>query len=350
MVGGFVMGNPFNITFGEIPTSAINRNSDIEIIKKSFIDETPDTKVYIITGPRGSGKTTLLTQLKQDFYNEHFLTVDLNPFNPLEEQLAAKIYAQGKLAKLFLQPEFSFSFKGITFSLKGKIEINNVFTLLDRMLSYLKRKKVRVLVTIDDVSSSSNMKSFIYTYQQMIRDGYDIFFLMSGLYENISELENNKSLTFFLRVPKLILKPLNMTSIAYSYKKLLDLDDQKAAEYAKMTKGYAYGYQLLGSLLYKNDDNNNVITEYDIKLNENAYSLIWETMTNKEKEILKAMTKSEDIKELLSILNMGNGNFQTYRKRLIDKGICESNERGKISYALPRFNQFVLMQIVLDDF
>lgn len=343
------MSNPFNITFGEIPASVIDRSYDIDIVKKSFMDETPDTKVYIISGPRGSGKSALLTQLKHDFEKEKFLTVDLNPFNPLEEQLAAKVYEQGKLSKLFLQPEFSFSFQGLTFSLKGEKQINNVFTLLERMFSYLKKKKTKVLVTIDDISSSANMKSFVFTYQQMIREGFDLFLLMSGLYENISELGNNKSLTFFLRAPKIVLKPLNLITITYSYKKLLGLDDRKAAGFAKLTNGYAYGYQLLGSLLYKNGVDSNVLDAYDIKLNENSYSLIWEALTNKEKEILKAMTKSKEIHDIMAIINMTNGNFQTYRKRLMDKGICESKERGKLSYSLPRFEQFVSTQMLLDD-
>lgn len=131
--------------------------------------------------------------------------------------------SKGKLSKLFFQPVFSFSFHGLTFSIKGKNPINNITTLLERMLAYLKEKDKRVLVTIDDVSSNQEMKSFVYAYQQMIREGYPVFLLMSGLYENVSKLEKNKSLTFFLRAPKLILKPLNLTSITYSYQKLLNL-------------------------------------------------------------------------------------------------------------------------------
>lgn len=181
------------------------------------------------------------------------------------------------------------------------------------MFAYLKKKNKRVLITIDDVSSNQNMRSFVCTYQQMIREGYPIFLLMSGLYENVSELERNKSLTFFLRTPKPILKPLNLASIAYSYKKFLNIDDAKAATYAKLTKGYAYAYQLLGSLLYKNGTDSDVLDEYDLKLNENAYSLIWETLTPKERATLKEVANSEKNKDILSSLEMNNGNPQTYK-------------------------------------
>lgn len=37
------------------------------------------------------------------------------------------------------------------------------------------------------------------------------------------------------------------------------------------------------------------------------------------------------------------------KKRLIDKGIIESKERGEMSFALPRFKEFVKMQILLEE-
>ena len=117
------MTNPFSVKFTGVPQNPISREKDVDIVKTAFLDETPETKVFIITGPRGSGKTALLTYLKHEFNDSGFLCVDLNPFNNLEEQFASKLYEQGKLFKLFLQPEFSFSFKGLTFSIKGKTQM-----------------------------------------------------------------------------------------------------------------------------------------------------------------------------------------------------------------------------------
>lgn len=335
------MKNPFNITFGELPTSLVSREKEINLIKKTFDNEKPDSKVFIISGPRGSGKTVLLTYLTQELKKEGYLCVDLNPFEDLNEQLASKIYDQGKLKKLFLHPEFSFSFKGLTFSLKGETELNNVSTLLDKMLSYLKKKNIRVLVTLDDVSTTEYVKSFIFSYQQLIRNNYDVFLLMTGLYENVSELERNKSLTFFIRAPKISLEPLNLFEITYLYRSLLSLDEKSAIKYSKLTKGYAYGYQLVGSLLFKNGVDANILDEYDAKLIQNSYLLSWEKLTGKEKEFLIALSETNNQKELLKKLNMSNGNLQTYKKRLIDKGLITRIERGKIDFALPRFKNFV---------
>lgn len=343
------MSNPFNITFGEVPENQIERNKDINLIRSTFNNETPESKVYIISGPRGCGKTALLTSLRESFYNDGYITIDLNPFEDMNEQFAAKLYDAGKLKKLFLHPEFSFSYTGLTFSMKGDVELNNISTLIDKMLEYLKKKNKRVLITIDDVSANNNVKSFVYSFQQMIRNKYLVFFLMSGLYENVSELERDNSLTFFIRAPKLILEPLNLFEITYSYKKLLNLSDDEAVKYAKLSKGYAYGYQLIGSLLYKNGKDSNILDEYDMKLIQNSYSLTWEKLSCKEKEILYALADDLSQKEILEKLNLSNGNFQNYKKKLIEKGIVISKERGKLEFTLPRFKEFVKLEKALNE-
>lgn len=346
---GRIMNNPFNVTFGELPNSLVSREEEIKLIKESFDEESSETKVYVISGPKGCGKTVLLTYLSKTFKGEGCITIDLNPFEDLNEQFAAKLYEQGKMKRLFLSPEFSFSFKGLTFSLSGETEIKNISTLIDKMLAYLKKKKKRVLVTIDDVSSNDYVKSFIFSFQQMIRNSYDVFLLVSGLYENVSKLERNKSLTFFLRAPKLNLEPLNLFEITYLYKNLLNLKEDEAIKYAKLTKGYAYGYQLVGSLVSKNGTNANILEEYDKKLIQNSYLLTWEKLTSKEKEFLYSMTENTSQKEIAKAINMSNGNLQTYKKRLIDKGIIVSKERGKLDFALPRFKEFVKLEKALTE-
>ena len=57
------------------------------------------------------------------------------------------------------------------------------------------------------------MRSFAHDFQSLLRDDYPVFALMTGLYENIYDLQNEKSLTFLYRAPKIILEPLNYTAI-----------------------------------------------------------------------------------------------------------------------------------------
>ncbi len=343
------MDNPFNATFGELPQSFVSREKDIATIRTAFGGDNPESKVYVISGARGSGKTVLLTALTNLFKDDGYICVDLNPYEDLNEQFASKLYEGGRLRKLFLHPEFSFSFKGVSLTVSGDTEISNVYTFIEKMLSYLKKKKKRVLITIDDVSNNDCVKSFIFSFQQMIRSGYDVFLLVTGLYENVSELERNKSLTFFLRAPKLNLEPLNLFEIVSLYKSLLSLGESDAIKAAKLTKGYAYAYQLMGSLIYTNGIKPDILDEYDKRLIQNSYSLTWEKLTRKEKEFLYALADSTSQKDITKALNMSNGNYQTYKKRLADRGLILAKERGKVDFALPRFKEFVRLEKALSD-
>ena len=47
---------------------------------------------------------------------------------------------------------------------------------------------MRLLITIDEVVYSEQMKVFVSAFQIFMRQDYPIFLLMTGLYENIYEL------------------------------------------------------------------------------------------------------------------------------------------------------------------
>lgn len=54
------------------------------------------------------------------------------------------------------------------------------------------------------------------------------------------------------------------------------------------------------------------------------------------------MSKTNNQKEICSLLNMSNGNLQTYKKRLINKELITSTQRETIDFTLPRFNNKTL--------
>ena len=340
--------NPFNITFGEEPNSIIFRKEEFDDIVELFQDEQPESKIKIITGPRGCGKTVLLSQIKKYFdEKDGWLTADLTQYSNMLEQLAGKLYESGKIKHLFLKGEFSFSFKGLGFSIHGEQPISNIESLLDKIFDYLNKKGKRVLVTIDDVSNNEYVKQFIQTYQSLIRSKFQIYLLMTGLYENVSSLQNINNLTFLLRAPKIQLSKLSIRSIALSYKALLGISSEESIEMAKLTNGYAYAYQLIGNALYKNSEqklNQSEIDKIDLELENNVYGKIWEGLSLMDKQMLFAMLKFQQANDIIKYLNINNAKFQVYRKRLMDIGVVDGSERGSLSFALPRFYEYVEFQ------
>lgn len=339
--------NPFSTTFGIEPNNIIRRIKETDRIISEFSSESVSNYVYIITGLRGSGKTVLLSSIASHFMNEKdWVVVDPGPKNNILENIASEIYETAKVKKLFLKGELSFSFQGLTFSLKGKEPITTVNTLLKKMLDHLKSKNKRVLITIDEVDNSEQMKLFIQAYQSLIRLKYPVFLLMTGLHENVSKLQEDKSLTFLYRAPKIYLEPLNINAIANEYKKLLNVDEKKSFELAKMTKGYAYAYQVLGYLLYDKglkDVNDDVLSEYDHYLADYVYEKLYSELSDKEQTILLAFDDGQmKVEELLIATKFDKGYFSVYRDRLVKKGIVYSPKYGYLELVLPRFAYFLL--------
>ena len=267
------------------------------------------------------------------------------------EQMASLLYENGLTKLSFLKTEFSFSFHGISFSVKGDKEVSSVHVYLSKLLEYYKKKNIHVLVAIDDVAKNKGMMEFIRAFQGFLIDHYDVRLLMTGLHKNISKLEEDRSLTFLFRAPKLHLPPLSLLSIANSYQNTFSLNEVEAAKLAKITNGYAMAYQLLGDILFRLDKkelDHDVIKEYDQKLSEWSYELIWLKLTEKEKQILTCIAKGKSSNvEILETLNMTKGNLAIYKKNLADEGLIDVSLCGKSKFVLPRFDKFILTREML---
>jgi len=341
------MNNTFTLTFGKKPINYIERMTDCDLIENSFLQEPASEQVYIITGIRGCGKTVLMTSIIKDLQEyDDWVIVNLNPEKDLIEDLASGLYQNAKLSKLFLKKEFNFSFSGISFSLHGETPILTADSLIRKMLDYIKDAKKKVLITIDEAVSNEHMKVFAQTFQSLIRFEYPVYLLMTGLFENISKLQDDKSLTFLYRAPKVYLKSLNKSIITKSYKKIFNIDEDEAADLAKLTCGYAYAYQLLGYLLTKQGKtkvDDEILDLYDIYLSEYVYDKLWSELSSIEKNILKSIGTNEiiSVKELILKSNKNSSYISMYRERLIKKGIIYSPEYGKVQFTLPRFSEYI---------
>ncbi len=84
------------------------------------------------------------------------------------------------------------------------------------------------------------MKIFASTFQILVRNDLPIFLLMTGLYDNIKNLQDEKSLRFLYRAPKINLGPLNMNAIKDKYQEVFSLNDNDAGSMSKLMGGYAF--------------------------------------------------------------------------------------------------------------
>ena len=184
------------------------------------------------------------------------------------------------------------------------------------------------------------------SFQIFLREEYPIYLLMTGLYENIYDLQNEKSLTFLYRAPKIILEPLNYTAIKSHYMRIFDINDEMADKMTLLTRGYPFAFQVLGYLYWDNRKDHtleDIMPEYDQYLDEYVYSKIWAELSSKDKEILSVISESgyQSVKDIREKLDMKPELFSVYRDRLKRKGVIDTRQYGKIAMALPRFEEYV---------
>ncbi len=342
------MNNPFTLSFGALPNQFISRPAQRDRILGDFLSERPSSNTYMITGVRGSGKTVMLSEISKRLREyDDWVTVELNPESDLMESLAAKLYNIEKVKPLFVKAKINISFGGSGVSFEAVNPGITSEVAVEKMLEVLGKHQKRLLVSVDEAVNNSYIRNFAHSFQIFIRNDHPVFLLMTGLYDNLYNLQNEKTLTFLYRAPKIILEPLNLSNIARSYENLFNIADSESVKMAKLTKGYPFAFQVLGYIRWqhKKIELEKLMTEYDQYLADYVYDKIWHEMTDTDKNVVLAICGADEyvrIRDLRETLDMSSSLFSSYREKLIRKGLVDVSKYGYIGLILPRFREYAI--------
>lgn len=341
-----IKANPYTLSFGKQPPQMLSRYYETQNVIESFTDEPSPNQVFLISGVRGSGKTVMMTGIANELSkDDDWIVINLSPEYDLMESLAAELGERKKLKKFFEIEALSVSLAGISLDFgKGK-PVTDAKVAITKMLKIVKKNKKKVLITIDEVSNNVSLKKFASVFQIFLREELPVYLIMTGLYDNIRSLQDEKTLTFLYRAPRIEMGPLSIRGIAENYQKTFAIDYESANEMAKITKGYPYAFQLLGFLTWKaSGDYKAVISDFRRYLEEYVYEKIYSEMSPKDREVALGIARSdsENVDDIKKALDFTQSEWNPYRKRLIDKGIINVPERGKVSFTLPFFDLFLL--------
>ncbi|MBR4514006.1 MAG: ATP-binding protein [Lachnospiraceae bacterium] len=350
-----MLSNPFTLSFGEEPSQYISRHQQINEIIDSFSGDTPTAHVYMISGVRGSGKTVMLADISDSFsQKKDWIVISVTPDSDILHSIAAKLYSIPELKKLFTSAKLDLSAFGLGVHIDTANQIFDIDTAIEKMLEQIKKKGRKVLITIDEIVKNDSVKYFAGVFQILVRQKLPVFLLMTGLYDNIYNLQNEKTLTFLYRAPKIALEPLSLNAISRSYESVLKVDRVKADQMAKLTCGYAFAYQVLGYIYWNkfikkksSGTIEDLISEYDGLLEEYVYEKLWFELSPKEKDIIAIISERGTVKveEIRDTLSMTSGNMAVYRDRLIKKGLVDGSRYGYLSLKLPRFGDIIRIWI-----
>ena len=222
-------GNPFTLTFGKQPNEYISRYENTDTILSTFEADNPVSQAYLIEGIRGSGKTVLMTSIANELKkNTDWIVIDLNSTQNLIDDCAMRLVDSCKKFPDLLKQGFNISVAGFGIGVNGNEAPKDSISIIDDILSSLKKHHKKVVITIDEVMHDDNMRHFASQFQIFVRKDYPVFLIMTGLYENIYAIQNDPALTFLLRTPKIHLEPLSMHQITKQYAEIFQLDQDKA--------------------------------------------------------------------------------------------------------------------------
>lgn len=346
------MNNPFTLSFGKKPLQYISRIAQTNEIIENFMAQEPPNQIYMLTGVRGSGKTVMMTSIAGEIKEEErWIVVELNPTRDLLQSLAAKLYSLPEMHPHFIQAKLDFSALGLGVSLENAVPVMDIENAIERMLTEIQKRDKRLLITIDEVVNCEYIRIFASSFQIFLRQNYPIFLLMTGLYENIYNLQNEDSLTFLYRAPKIVLEPLNYTAVRKKYMDIFGLNMEKAEEMTGLTGGYPFAFQVLGYLLWENKNIKTIeeiLPEYDQYLEEYVYGKIWSELSELDRKILveMAVNREKKVKRIRDGMGLKSEQFAVYRERLKRKGVLDTRKYGEVSFILPRFAEFVMMRMI----
>lgn len=351
--------NPFNPNFGNVPTIFIDRSKQIEKVINGLDNFGSPYQTTLIYGLRGVGKTSFLTDISQIISNrKDWLVINLAVGDDLISSFVQLIYkkASSSLKKVLDQTKINFSAFGIGITHEQTINYN-FRVVFEEILAKLQQKSIKLLITIDEAQSTPEIRKFTTVYQLMRRENYQVSLIMTGLPEKVSELQNDDVLTFLLRSGRIILEPLDMISMKYSYQKAFTAGNRKISneiliQMLKMTNGYAYGFQLLGYLIWETKAKaitqktlDEVKPEYKEMLSRNVYTKIYESLSPTDQKFVNVMVSIDKavvpISEIMTKMNKPKNYISIYRRRLIDDQIIISKKWGTVQFTLPYFKDFV---------
>lgn len=354
------MASPFTFTPGMAGEAYIDMHYADEIVQ-NFKNEKSEKYVYKILGLRGSGKSVVYSKVINVFRDAgdwlvYTLSTGCNPINTLIGMISNESFVSKYEKSVSMKTEGGL--EGNIALLKGSgsaaaeipLSPNANFysaeaTLKD-MLKIATDKGYRILVGIDDISKTKEMIEFLSLMGEMILDrNINIYLICTGLSKNIEDFAAQPHLSFFVRGDKIETKSLSLPQITYKYKELLDISTEKAHELAVFTRGYAYAYQVLGELLYKNTSKSidSVLDEFD-SIIADQYEIIWGSLTKAEKELAKIIAfarigNADEIKCQLS----NPSSYAVLRSRLIKKHIVIVQNRVNMLIDLPRIKEYLEM-------
>lgn len=349
--------NPFDASFSSIPPVYLSTTDESNRVINT-IKSAPSGRSFFITGVRGSGKTVLMRYIEKQLKTQKdYLVISLENNQGLLTALYQELLSQmHPLSEPLLKRFGNLSFDKLNLKLDdGQTNIgNNVNTwlpILTPMLEQLKHQHKKLIVTIDEVTNSTDIQQFAQLFNNLKSHNLPIFTIMTGLPNLVDEVRNEDRLTFLLRSVRIVTQPLSQSEITAKYQQVFACSWLDAAFLTKRTDGYPYAFQLLGDLIFQELQKlpkieikaawMHINQQFKAMLFENAYAKIFEPLPRKLQQYLQAATLSPYAASIRQQMQATTNQIAQLRSRLLKRRLIAPDGYGRIKIILPYFAEYV---------
>lgn len=356
MITNRIKSNPFTTTPGVAGDAYINPHCADEIIQR-FDDPSSTNYVYKILGLRGSGKSVEFAKVINYYCNKedwlvYTLAASGDPLQTMVDIMSSEssILSTPTSVSKTVTGEVEASAIAIHSNVSGEITKNYGFSEIpssyDARFQYLCRRlseKKKILIGIDDIAKTDEMVHFLSVLNSIILNkSYRIRLICTGLEKNIEKFNDIDHLSFFARPEPKYISGIDLNEIELKYYEYFGISKEDAEKLAKITKGYAWGYQLFGNELFQSKDNDleEIFYRFDKKMAP-TYSLIWKDLSPEEKQFIKIVLNQPNGVAERSIIEPQIKGYSQHRKNLIAKHVLSYGKGGIVSVELPRFKEFI---------
>jgi type II secretory pathway predicted ATPase ExeA len=359
--------NPFQPSFGKNPPQLIGR----ELVLTNFIDGLDasagdERRTTFFTGLRGMGKTVVLNNLAKRAKDKAWIVAEVSTSKTMLKDILDQIVDQTRTMVKYDKRDvtgFNFSIFGIGAGLSTSVQHLDGYgwrMQMTKILDELQKKQIGVLFTVDEVQSNSEeLREFALAYQHFVREDRQVAVALAGLPFEVSDLLNNRVLTFLRRSNRVVLSNVTIDDVRLGLLRTIEdnsrtITPETLDKAALATDGYPYLIQLVGSRIWEVHPLEKEISDIDVeigvpmalnKLYENIIEPMLNELSKKDLEFLQAMSCDEgstDISDLVKRLNASQSYLSQYRKRLIDAKLIYSPTRGVVVYAIPYMRNYFL--------
>ncbi|WEV51849.1 hypothetical protein OZX69_03880 [Lactobacillus sp. ESL0731] len=361
-----IIKNPFLPGFGRKPPMVLDQDETLNDYLSALQNMDGKYQTSLVYGVRGAGKTVFLINVRNQLKKIdgwYFVQLSLSQGNLLN-QLIRGLQKIGKIDWEQVLKGFSaqLNFAGIGFTIRSE---QNEQTLdykgiLEEMLLKLKKQKIFVLIGIDEIEISNDVRAFALLYQILIGEELNLALIMTGLPSRVSDLQKDKVLTFLYRSNRIYLEKLDRETVINSYEEAFKAGNKEIApmdidRLAEAAGGYPYAFQTVGYYAWRlSESNQNIIDNKVIKqtikrtqndLYHNSYEQLYTEISSTDRDFLNAMAEysnnSVPINWIQKKLNKSKNYLSVYRARLKDDQLIDTAQRGFVTFTLPYFKEFI---------